>query len=97
MPEIPNDSSFVKELPYCHIVVIAFVNKEAKLELAVWGYQNPDDAEKRFNRVIKANEEYEKYGVRGPVISAERFMVGLYENFEQSLFGEHGEDSTKIM
>ena len=82
---IPQDSSFVKELQYIHVVAVGFRNEQGKLELTVWAYHNREDAQKRFERLMKSHKNNPDVS---PLITTESFMVGVYENFEQSLFTE---------
>lgn len=93
--EVPKDSSFVKELEYCHLIVVVFFNKRGELDLGVWGYRNPNDAARRFERIVAIDKDNVSKGFKSPLIHVERFMVGMYENFEQSLFGEVGDDDPK--
>jgi len=86
--------AFVNKLEYVHVVVMAFRNEENKLELGVWGYRNADDATQRFHRVMEMHRKYEARGDVSPLVTTETFLVGIYDNFEQSLFLECGPSET---
>lgn len=87
MTEIPKTSSFTK-LDYVHIVVMAFKNEDNRLELGVWGYRTAEDATQRFNRVMEMHNKHENSGHESPLVATETFIVGIYDDFEQSLFVE---------
>lgn len=83
--QIPQNSSFVKELQFVHVVTVAFLNEHRKLELSVFVYHNQEDAQKRFNRLM---ELHNRNPENSPLVTTETFLAGVYENFEQSLFSE---------
>ena len=88
------DTSFINELPYAHVVVVAFRNPENRLELSVWGYQKQEDCEQKFNEII---EVHKSTGESSPLIACQCFMIGLYENFGQSQFMQLGDLEGKVM
>lgn len=76
------------KVEYLHIVVVAFSNEESKIELGVWGYRTSEDAQKRYERVMEMHHKYEANKRESPLLATETFIVGVYDDFEQSLFVE---------
>lgn len=76
------------KLQFIHTVSAAFVSEKGKVEMTVWAYHTKEDADKRFARLKEMHDEYEKRGQRSPVLVCDQGMLGIYDNFEQSLLTE---------
>lgn len=98
MINVPKDSSFVTELQFVYVVVILFRDEKGEMETGVFVYHKEEDAKKRFERLMDTEKWYQMNGKDSPLIMTETFRAGIYENFEQSLFSESGNNaSDKVM
>jgi len=77
-----------KEVEYVHVVAVAFKNEDNKLELGVWGYRKAEDAQRRFERIMAQHEKYQAINQESPLASTETFIVGIFDNFEESVMLE---------
>ena len=85
----------MNEIEYLHVVVMAFMNEDRKVELGVWAYRDMEAAQQRFNRVMSMHKKYEEMGMKSPLVSTETFLIGVYDSFEQSLFVETAPEEIK--